>query len=62
MQLTYLGYITELTHNHVRAFQQCAKALADAKGFRLVVPWGFERMDGVLDLVERELLSPTTPR
>ena len=58
MQLTYLGYITELTGSHARVFRQCARALAGAKGYRLVVPWGFEAMDGVLDLLERELLSP----
>ena len=57
MELTYLGYITELTGSHARMFQQCARALAGAKGYRLVVPWGFQAMDGVLDLLERELLG-----
>ena len=56
MQLTYLGYITELTGSHARVFGQCASVLKQAKGYRLVVPWGFEEMDSVLDLVERELL------
>ena len=61
MELTYLGYITELTGTHERVFRQCAKVLAGAKGYRLVVPWGFESMDGVLDLLQRELLgSPTS--
>jgi hypothetical protein len=57
MQLTYLGYITELTGSHGRVFRQCARALAGAKGYRLTVPWGFAEMDGVLDLLERELLG-----
>ena len=57
MQLTYLGYITELTGSHARVFRQCAQVLAGAKGYRLIVPWGFEAMDGVLDLLERELLG-----
>jgi len=60
MQLTYLGYITELTGSHARVFQQCARVLAGAKGYRLVVPWGFEAMDEVLDLLERELLGAET--
>lgn len=57
MELTYLGYITELTGNHARVFRQCAQVLAGAKGYRLVVPWGFESMDRVLDLLERDLLG-----
>jgi hypothetical protein len=57
MQLTYLGYITELTGSHARVFGQCARVLQGAKGYRLVVPWGFEAMDGVLKVVERELLG-----
>ncbi len=61
MQLTYLGYVTELTGSHARVFRQCARVLAGAKGYRLVVPWGFEGMDRVLDLLEGELLlSPTS--
>ena len=57
MQLTYLGYITELTGSHARVFRQCAQVLAGARGYRLVVPWGFGTMDGVLNLLERELLG-----
>ena len=57
MQLTYVGYITELTGSHARVFRQCGKVLAGAKGYRLVVPWGFEAMEGVLDLLVRELLG-----
>lgn len=57
MQLTYLGYVTELTGSHARVFRQCAKTLEGAQGYRLVVPWGFDAMDGVLELVERKLLK-----
>jgi len=57
MRLTYLGYITELTGNHARAFRQCAQALQGARAWRMTVPWGFEQMDRVLDLVEAELLG-----
>jgi hypothetical protein len=57
MKLTYLGYITELTGSHARVFRQCARVLAGAVGYRLTVPWGFEEMDGVLELVEWELLG-----
>ena len=57
MQLIYVGYITELTGSHARVFRQCGEVLAGAKGYRLVVPWGFEAMDGVLDFLVRELLG-----
>lgn len=59
MQLTYLGYITELTGSHAQVFGQCAHVLKEANGYRLVVPWGFEEMDGVLRVVE-DLLNPTS--
>jgi hypothetical protein len=56
MKLTYLGYITELTGSHARVFRQCGRVLAQAKGYRLTMPWGFAEMEKVLQLVERELL------
>jgi hypothetical protein len=59
MRLTYVGYITELTGSHAPAFRQCAQALQGAKAWRMTVPWGFEQMDKVLDLVEAELLGTT---
>jgi hypothetical protein len=62
MRLTYLGYITELTGSHARAFRQCAQALQGARAWRMTVPWGFAQMDGVLDLVEAELLQLTSLR
>lgn len=60
MQLTYLGYITELTGSHARVFRQCAQTLMGAKGYRLVVPWGFEAMDAVLALLEKEFRPSTS--
>ena len=57
MKLTYLGYITELTGSHARVFRQCARVLAGANGYRLTVPWGFEEMEGVLELLEQDLLG-----
>jgi hypothetical protein len=58
MELTYVGYIPHLNGSHARSFLQCAKALENAKGYRLTVPWGFERMDEVLDLLAKTLLHP----
>ncbi len=58
MELTYVGYIPHLNRGDARSFLQCAKALENAKGYRLVVPWGFERMDEVLDLLGETLLNP----
>jgi hypothetical protein len=57
MRLTYLGYITELTGSHERAFRQCAQALRGGRAWRMTVPWGFEQMNAVLDLVEAGILS-----
>ncbi len=58
MELTYVGYIPHLNGTQARSFLQCARALEGAKGYRLVVPWGFERMDEVLDLLRETVLSP----
>jgi hypothetical protein len=63
LRLTYLGYITELTGSHARVFRQCAEALAGARAYRLTAPWGLERMEDVLDLLEAELLkTASAPR
>ena len=55
MELTYLAYVVELTGGHAALFQRCARALSQAKGYRLILPWGLVHMDGVLDLLDREL-------
>ncbi len=57
MQMTYLAYVAELTGTQARLFQQCARALVGGQGFRLVVPWGWERVEEVLDLLEQRLFS-----
>jgi hypothetical protein len=63
LRLTYLGYITELTGSHARVFRQCAEALAAARAYRLTAPWGLERMEDVLDVIEAELLkTASAPR
>ena len=57
MQMTYLAYVAELTGTQARLFQQCARALIGVRGFRLIVPWGWENVDAVLDLLEKQLFS-----
>jgi hypothetical protein len=57
MRMTYLAYVVALTQGEARLFQRCARIASDAKGFRLIAPWGLERMESVLDLLERDLLS-----
>lgn len=55
MRLTYLGYITELTQSHARAFTQCAAVLTHAKPYRLTVPTDLEQLPRTLTLVEQLL-------
>ena len=57
MRMTYLAYVVELTHGEAKLFQRCARVASEGKGYRLVVPWGLEHMDDVLNLLERELFS-----
>ena len=57
MTHTYLAYVPALTGKQPENFRQCARALEGARGFRLVAPWGFDRLDAVLDLLEREILK-----
>ncbi len=57
MGMTYLAYVAELTGAQARLFQLCARALAGGQGYRLVAPWGWEQVDGVLDLLEQQLFS-----
>ena len=53
--MIYPGYVPEDAGEATRLFRQCAQALAGAKAFELVVPWGWDRVEGTLDLLEREL-------
>jgi hypothetical protein len=57
MRTTYLSYLPEATDGWARLFARCAAVLNHAGAYRLVAPLGFEHMDGVLALVERELLG-----
>lgn len=54
--MTYVSYVPVLSGQKARIFQQCARALSHAEAFRLTRPWGLERMDEALDLVERTVL------
>jgi hypothetical protein len=56
MDMTYVGYVPALAGQQPRIFQQCARVLQNAQAWRLTVPWGLERMNSVLDLVEKEIL------
>jgi hypothetical protein len=54
MDMTYVGYVPSLTGRQSTLFQQCARVFQYAQAWRLTVPWGLDRMDSVLDLLERE--------
>ena len=56
MSMTYLDYVPELTGSDARRFQQCAQVLKGARAYRLTVPWGLDRMESVLDLIEQQSL------
>jgi hypothetical protein len=58
MRMTYLAYVVALTHGEARLFQRCARVASQAAGYRLIAPWGLDRMDAALDLIEQELLAP----
>ncbi len=57
MQMTYLAYVAQLTGAQARVFASCARALRQAQGFRLIVPWGWNNVDAVLDLLEQRIFS-----
>ena len=54
MAMTYLDYVPELTGEDARLFQQCAAVLLGARAYRLMVPWGLDRMESVLDFIEEQ--------
>ena len=49
MELTYLPYIPAMNGEERRLFTQCGQVLAQARAYRLEMPWALERMDEVLD-------------
>jgi hypothetical protein len=57
MELTYAGYVPALAGQKSRVFQQCAHVMQQAKAWRLTVPWGLDRMESVLDLLQREIFK-----
>lgn len=57
MELTYAGYVPVLAGQKSRLFQQCARIMQRAKAWRLTVPWGLDRMESVLDLLDREIFK-----
>ena len=63
MDQTYIAYVPTLMGQQARIFRQCARVFQHAEAFRLTVPWSLDRIDDVLDLLERELLhSAFAPR
>jgi hypothetical protein len=57
MELTYAGYVPTLAGQRSRIFQQCARVFREARAWRLTVPWGLDRMESVLDLLESDLFK-----
>jgi hypothetical protein len=58
MDMTYAPYVLALTGQDARAFRQCARVFQHAQAYRLTVPWDLNRIDSVLDLLEREVFAP----
>jgi hypothetical protein len=62
MNMTYAPYIPALSGQDARAFRQCARVFRHAQAYRLIIPWGLDRIDQVLDLLERDLFRPFDSR
>jgi hypothetical protein len=62
MDTTYVSYVPALTGQQHRIFRQCARVFQQAQPWRLTVPWSLDRIDSVVDLLERDLFSPLDPR
>ena len=58
MDMTYLNYVSQLTHAEPELFLRCARVLSTAHGYRLTVPWNLNAMESVIDLIESRLLKP----
>ena len=56
MEMTYVGYVPSLAGGQSTLFKLCACVLQHTQAWRLTMPWGLDRMDSVLDLLEKELL------
>ena len=57
MEMTYAGYVPALGGHKSRLFQQCARVFRSTQAFRLEVPWGLDRMESVLDLLESDIFN-----
>jgi hypothetical protein len=55
MEMTYAGYVPALGGHKSRLFQQCAHVFRNTLAFRLEIPWGLDRMESVLDLLESDI-------
>jgi hypothetical protein len=56
IEKTYLIYVAKLAGQQIRLFRDGARIFQHAQAWRLTVPWGLEKLDSVLDLLEREIL------
>jgi hypothetical protein len=54
---TYLIYVAKLAGQQVRLFRDGARVFQHAQAWRLTVPWGLDRLDSVVDLLEKEILG-----
>ena len=57
MDMTYVGYVPALAGQQSTIFELCARVFQHAHAWRLTVPWGLDRMDSVLDLLERDIFN-----
>ena len=55
MDMTYVSYVPMLSGQQSRVFEQCARVFKDAQAWRLTIPWSLDRLESVLDLIEREI-------
>jgi hypothetical protein len=54
MEMTYVGYVPAFAGGQSTLFQRCAQVLQRAQAWRLTLPWDLDRMNSVLDLLEKE--------
>ena len=58
MEMTYAGYVPTLGGQKSRLFQQCAGVFRHTQALRLELPWGLDRLESVLDLLESDIFNP----
>lgn len=57
MHMTYVGYVPALAGKQSSIFTLCARVFQHAQAWRLTVPWGLDRMDAVLDLLDEQFFQ-----